>query len=336
MSATDPAALALLFSVVVPTRGESARLLALADALARQGLARERWEIVVVPDGVALAPDVLGRLERLGARVSATAARRGPGAARNHGAALARGAWLAFTEDDVTPAPDWLERAAARLEAEPALDVLEGRTVKPGGRPVHRQSQDAPLYLPTNLFVRREAFARAGGYCEDFFDAALGVYFREDADLGWTLEEAGARVGREPGVLVTHPEEHQGFSSPLAWARRHEMDPLLAARHPERFRQRLEVHRLGPLIVRRPVVRASVGCVVAAALALLAFALRSPDLAAGFAALAVLAFAVVWAKWRFAPLRLPVVLLVPFVLTAALLRGHRRVARLKSAGAGSA
>jgi hypothetical protein len=106
------------------------------------------------------------------------------------------------------------------------------------------------------------------------------------------------------------------------------MDPLLAARHPGLFRERIEVHRVGPFRVRRPVVRACffhVIALVAAAAALLAGAPR----AAGALALASLAaLAVVWAKWRFAPHRLPVVALVPWVLVRAWMRGWDRARRM--------
>ncbi|MBI5711621.1 MAG: glycosyltransferase family 2 protein [Candidatus Eisenbacteria bacterium] len=337
----------LLFSVVVPSRGEEAKLLTLLEALARQSLPHERFEVIVALDGADAAPAVDAKLEALGGRADVAPAvaarpevlqvrivtlerRAGPGAARNRGAALARGTFLAFTEDDVTPEADWLQRAAERLEREPALDVLEGLTVKPGGRPVHRQAQDQPLFLPTNLFVRRAVFEAAGGYDERFFDAKSGVYFREDADLGFTLEDRGARVAREPGAVVTHPEEHARFLDPLRWARRHEMDPLLAAKHPALFRTRVEVHRLGPLRVRRPIVRASVGCVLAVGVALVAAVAGARGAVVPLLAVAGAAFLPVWAKWRFSPLRLPVVLLVPFALTLALVRGRVRVQRLLS------
>lgn len=317
-----------LFSVVVPSRGEEAKLLALLEALARQSLLRERFEVVVALDGAEPVPTVAARLAALGARVVRLERRAGPGAARNRGAALVRGTFLAFTEDDVTPAADWLERAALRLEREPTLDVLEGLTVKPGGRPVHRQVQDQPLHLPTNLFVRRAVFEDAGGYDERFFDARSDVYFREDTDLGFTLEERGARVAREPGAVVTHPDEHARFLDPLRWANRHVMDPLLAAKHPELFRTRVEVHRLGPFRVRRPIVRASVGCVLAVAAALVAAVTGARGAVLPLLAVAGVAFLPVWAKWRFSPVRLPVVLLVPPALTLALARGRRRTRRL--------
>ena len=313
-----------MLSVIVPTRGDAARLGALLDALEHQTLERTCWELLLVPDGATLTPALLARLGAIGGREVALERRAGPGAARNAGARAAGGDWLAFTEDDVTPAPDWLARAAARIAAEPALEVIEGLTVKPGGRPVHRQSREHPLYLPTNLYVRRATFQRVGGYCEEFYDPAGAIYFREDTDFGFTLEAAGATVGREPGAVVTHPDEHLGALDPLRWARRHRMDALLEARHPERFRARVEVHRLGPLTVRRPIVRACELAALFTALALITLAAGLQTVALGLAAVAALGFAMVWAKWRFDPRRLPVVLLVPFVMVWALGVGQRR------------
>ncbi len=209
--------------------------------------------------------------------------------------------------------------------------MLVGLTLKPGGRPVHRQRQDQPLYLPTNLFVERALFERLGGFCADYFDAGTGLYFREDTDLGFALEEAGAVVAVAADVLVTHPEEHAGALDPLRWARRHMMDALLEARHPERFRERLEVHRLGPLTLRRPIVRACEVAALFTALALVNLIAGLRGVALWLAFVAALGFAVVWAKWRFDPRRLPVVLLVPFVMVWSLGVGHRRARDLKRA-----
>lgn len=322
-----------MFSVIVPTRGDESRLGGLLAALEAQDLGRSRWELVLALDGGALSPGLAERVAALGGRVVTLERRGGPGAARNAGAAAATGEWLAFTEDDVTPAPDWLARAAARIEAEPSLDVLEGLTVKPGGRPVHRQSDEHPLYLPTNLFVRRATFERVGGYCTDFFDAASAIYFREDTDLGFTLEAAGAVIGRERAAVVTHPDEHADALDPLRWARRYRMDALLEQRHPERFRARIETHRLGKVTVHRPIVRACDVAVLFTALALVNLIAGLHGIALWLACVAALGYAVVWAKWRFDPRRLPIVLLVPFVMVWSLGVGHRRARDLKRARA---
>ena len=321
--------------MIVPTQGDAARLEGLLDALARQTLDRKAWELIIAADTPSPDPDLERRVVGFGGAARVVPAGGGPGAARNRGAESARGEWLAFTEDDCTPAPDWLERAAVLLAQHPEAEVLTGLTLKPRGRPVHRQQGGEPLYLPTNLFVRRDTFARAGGYCADFFDPATRVFFREDSDFGFTLEAIGARVVDAPEARVEHPDEHPGFWDPVRWARRHVMDPLLAARHPQRFRDRIEVHRLGPIRVRRPIVRLCLAFVVAslaAAVATLAGAL----VVGGELALVALATLLgVWAKWRFDPRRLPVLPVVPIVLVFSLIGGHRRARRIMRGGSGS-
>jgi hypothetical protein len=56
-----------------------------------------------------------------------------------------------------------------------------------------------------------------------------------------------------------------------------------------------------------------------------------PRAAAVLALAALLALAVVWSKWRFAPLKLPVVVLVPWVMVRAWIWGWVRARRLVSA-----
>jgi GT2 family glycosyltransferase len=280
--------------------------------------------VIVAFDGSTPSADVPAQLDGVGARSVVLDARGGPGAARNRGAAEARGAFLAFTEDDCVPEPDWLERVAARLTRDPRIDVIVGATLSPGGRPTRRPDGVHPHYLPTNLFVRRELFQRVGGYCVEFFDAARGIYFREDSDFGFTLEEAGAQVAIEPSARVIHPVEHPGYLDPLRWARRYEMDALLQARHPRLFRERIEIHRLGPFTVRRVFLRACVAYTLALFAAGVAVMAGESGLAALFLGFTALSFAVVWSKWRFDVARLPVIAVTPFALIGAYLRGRGR------------
>lgn len=257
------------------------------------------------------------------------AERRGPGAARNRGAEAATGDWLAFTEDDCTPDPAWLAAAASRLDRDPTLDVLEGATLLPDGQPARRGER--PTWLPTNLFIRRDLFLGLGGYCEGFFDARGGIYFREDSDFGFTLAEHPIGIGIEPASRVVHPHEHAGWLDPIRWARRYEMDPLLAARHPRAFRERIEVAQLGPFRIRRPFVRACVAFLLALAAAAGAALLGESGAAAWFLAVAAIAFVIIWAKWRLDPRKAPAALVVPFVLLAALARGRQRARRYAEA-----
>ncbi len=202
--------------------------------------------------------------------------------------------------------------------------MLEGATVRPDGRPTRRPDLEHLHYLPTNLFVRRSLFESVGGYCEDFFDPKRGIYFREDSDFGFSLEERGARTARESSAAVTHPLEHSGYLDPLRWAGRYEMDALLIARHPDRFRERIEILRVGPFALRRLFVRACFAYVIALGAVLLALLVQDQGLATAFTLVAVAAFLPIWAKWGFNLLRLPICLVVPFALTTALVRGFLR------------
>jgi glycosyltransferase involved in cell wall biosynthesis len=319
------------FSVIVPSLGAGPGLGLVLDALSRQTISPEQFEVIVVLDGSALADEARTGLAARGVRLERLERRAGPGSARNRGAQQARGEILAFTEDDCRPDPDWLAHAARRFDEEPGLDALDGLTEKPGGRPVRIQPGGDPLYLPTNLFVRRTTFARVGGYCEGFYEPDGAIYFREDSDLGFSLEAAGARVVRDRTVRVEHPEEHPRFLDPLRWARRYLMDPLLARRHPERFRARIEVLALGPLRIRRPFVRACTFYAIGLILLAAGLGVRAPRLAAFGGGLAAAALIAVWSKWRFDPRRLPLVPLVPLVLLDALARGAMRARRLAPA-----
>ena len=314
----------LRFTVIVPTMGDDDRLGALLDALAAQTLDRQRWDLVVSFDGAAPSPAIALRLEAMNGIAVSSAARRGPGAARNLGASRATGDYLAFTEDDCTPAPEWLERAAERLDLDPDLDAVEGATLLPDGRPARRRHGTGLTWLPTNLFVRRSFFERTGGYCERFFDPETGIYFREDSDFGFTAIEMGGRAYFDPRPRVVHPREHPGWLDPLRWARRYEMDPLLSARHPASFRNEIEVARWGPFRIRRPFVRACAGFLVGAAASLSLFLLGEPGLAVWFASLTAMLLIVIWAKWRFEPRYLVAAVAVPVVLFLALWRGRRR------------
>jgi len=107
------------------------------------------------------------------------------------------------------------------------------------------------------------------------------------------------------------------------------MDPLLAARHPVAFRDRIEVGRLGPFRVRRPFVRACVAYVAALLAAAGAARIGESGVAAWFLGVAMVAFVIVWAKWRLDPRKAPAALLVPFVLLTAIARGGARARRYR-------
>lgn len=173
------------FSVVVPTRHRASSLQRCLESLAALDYPHERLEVVVAVDGTDdrssthVTESYRDRLPLI--RVQGP--RAGPAAARNAGAAHARGRWLAFTDDDCAPHPSWLTRLAAVLEADPAAAV-GGRTlngaatnlcsaasqvVLEGTYAHYNPPGRAPAFFATNnLAVPAEDFRRIGGFDETF------------------------------------------------------------------------------------------------------------------------------------------------------------------------
>jgi len=197
-----------LISVVVPTRDRPELLGRCLDRLApgSQSLDAHRYEVVVSDDGEpGRAAATLARTHPW-ARVVA-GPRRGPAANRNAGAAAARGEWIAFTDDDTEPSPQWLGAFVSASERDP-LDVYEGRTTCEGGfgSPLYHApvNETGGKLWSCNFLVRAAAFAAVGG-----FDEAFVFPHMEDQDLRLRLEAAGCRIRFVRDAVVNHPPRRQ-------------------------------------------------------------------------------------------------------------------------------
>ncbi len=242
------------FTVIMPTynRKEGARHC--LEALAGQTFDWRDLEVIVAVDGSTdRTAEYLRSLSFPFALTVLELQNGGAGRARNAAAALARGRFLAFTEDDVTPSRTWLEQAHKTLE-DGELDVLEGHTGYPGSHASVRQFEDPGRvsFIPCNLFIRRDLYLATGGYSAAFFDRNEKLYFREDSDLGFRLLDAGARMFYDKDLLVVHPLQFQSMAECFRHARRYFFDALLYKRHPKRYRKSIEVKSLGPLVIHRP------------------------------------------------------------------------------------
>jgi hypothetical protein len=174
-----------MVQVVVPTVGRPSLLRTLAPLLGQV-------PVVVVDD--RRGPDA--PLDLPGVQVL-TSGGRGPAAARNVGWRAATADWIAFLDDDVVPPPQWaaaLRRDLARCG--PEVGASAGRIVvplPPGRAPTDWERSTAGLetavWATADLAYRRAALAGIGGFDERFPRA-----YREDADLGLRVSQAGWRM----------------------------------------------------------------------------------------------------------------------------------------------
>lgn len=108
------------FSIVVPTYNRPQRLAACLTALAQLNYPADCFEIIAVDDGSAMDLNpVVAQIESAVPITLLHQENQGPAAARNRGAAAATGEFLAFTDDDCAPLPDWLLTFAAQFAQTP-------------------------------------------------------------------------------------------------------------------------------------------------------------------------------------------------------------------------
>jgi glycosyltransferase involved in cell wall biosynthesis len=225
-------ALMTALSVVVATYNRAHLLQGTLEALAAQDVPDSlRWEIVVVDNN---SQDTTGQVVaafRAAARIPVRYVfepDQGLSRARNRGITEATGAIIAFTDDDVLAAPDWIAQIAAALdrwrahgvggrilprweatpprwltESRPLLDRLAIMDVDVGGL-LARPLMGRARVWGANMAFRRELFETVGA-----FDPRLGLVGRklargEETDLVDRALDHGLTIAYDPAPTVFH------------------------------------------------------------------------------------------------------------------------------------
>jgi GT2 family glycosyltransferase len=150
----------------------------------------------------------------------------GQSAAVNQALALANGEFIAFTDDDVRPEPDWLRRLAAAFD-DAGVDFVAGR-VKPaweteppdwvspsvygviavpdnGDRRLPITSDDHQVMpIGANMAVRLDVIRRIGGLRVDLGKLDGSLRTGEDHEFFLRMIHSGCRGVYEPTAVVHH------------------------------------------------------------------------------------------------------------------------------------
>jgi GT2 family glycosyltransferase len=211
-------------SIVIPVYDQFAHTLACLRALAEHP-PQLPIEIVVVDDGSSdQTTTALPLID--GLRYHRRAGNGGFIAACNDGAALARGDFLVFLNNDTVPQPGWLDALLQTFEAHADAGLVGAQLLYPDGRlqeaggvvfadgggwnygrfespddPRFGYLRDADYVSGAALAIPRGLFLQLGG-----FDSRYAPAYYEDTDLAFAVRAAGRRVLYQPAARVVHDE----------------------------------------------------------------------------------------------------------------------------------
>jgi len=196
-----------LYSVIVPAYQAAATIGLCLDALNAQTVTRDLYEVIVVDDGSTDGTSEIAR--RAGAQVIVQP-NSGAAAARNRGAAVARGDLLLFTDADCAPVPGWIAALVA-----PFVDEHVA-----GAKGTYLTDQHALVSRFTQLEYQDRYDRMADVESIDFVDTYSAAYrrdiflanagfdpafrFDEDQEFSFRLTEKGYRLVFAPAAQVYH------------------------------------------------------------------------------------------------------------------------------------
>ncbi len=196
-------------SVIVPAYNAQDTIGQTLKALASQDY-QENFEIIVVDDG---SSDQTVAAVRLFAQIRyAYQSNAGPAAARNHGARLAQGDILAFTDSDCVPHKDWLSQLLQGFVTGDIAVVMGSYGIANSQNLLadcvykeivfrhKRLLPDFPnVFGSYNFCVKKNIFEQVGG-----FNVSYRYASGEDNDLSYKIIKAGGRVYFQREAFVDH------------------------------------------------------------------------------------------------------------------------------------
>ena len=190
-----------LFSIIIPVYNRPQEVRELLETLLKQ--TSKDFEVIIVEDGSSEKCDTIVR--EYSDRLPVTYYEKengGPAAARNYGAAKAKGEWLIFFDSDCLIPEHYIQNATNELHnqecqlfggadrshpsftpLQKAIDYSMTSILTTGGIRGNKKSADKFYPRTFNMGIKKEVFRQIGGFSN--------MRFGEDVDFSYKVKEGG-------------------------------------------------------------------------------------------------------------------------------------------------
>lgn len=237
-------------TVVVPAKRWTRDCDECLQSLKTQNYPAQRYGIIFVLDEYGSRDEKAERSNELDTRSRVRVVQTdtaGISGARNKGASMSTGDFLAFIDADALASPDWLDEmidcairsdsavVAGRITTEFSdhLPPIRTTTVNNGAEPLRQTS--------CNLLCKKSVFDLVGGFDLEFGRA-------EDYDFGLRVQERGFRVTFCNDGVVYHKLESYGLAGLWHLSSGSQYSPLLFKKHPKWSRRHFRM--FGPFTLQ--------------------------------------------------------------------------------------
>jgi glycosyltransferase involved in cell wall biosynthesis len=201
-------------SVIVPTYNMKGLLNDTIQALFNQSYPKDHYEIIIVDNSSTDGTDKMVHAVQASSPCALKYFKKedhGPGVSRNFGIEKAHGDIIAFTDSDCVADNRWIEKGIEKMDE--GIGLVQGKTLPNPSQTIRTFSRtqeivsEDGIYQTCNMFYRREAFERAGGFSHDFMGRdrfGVPIMGGEDMDLAWKIKKLGWKSVFADGAIVYH------------------------------------------------------------------------------------------------------------------------------------
>lgn len=225
-------------SVVIATWQRTPLLARCLQALVKQTMPEDHYEIIIVTDGPdpATVKYMKHWLKTYKGKVAVTCislpVKKGPAAARNAGWRKALGELIVFTDDDCVPQPECLQKyCIAYAPYRDTAIAFSGQVKVPlPGLPTDHEMNTSRLeqarFVTANCACSRKALLLTNGLDEDFTMA-----WREDTALEFDLSEKEIPIIKVPDAVILHPVRAAAWGISIREQKKGMFNALLYKKH---------------------------------------------------------------------------------------------------------